>query len=134
MNKIHQPVFIGKEVKIGDGCRIQMFAFIPDGVTIEDNVFIGPGVVFTNDKYPPAKDKSEWLKTTVKQGASIGANATIVCGVTIGKGAMIGAGSVVTKDVPDGEMWYGNPASYRGSGMSKQEIDGMVNWKFGKIS
>lgn len=107
--KIHQPIFIGNNVEIGDGCKIQSFAYIPDGVTIEDNVFVGPGAVFTNDKYPPSNGK-EWRKTLVREGASIGANVTILCGVIIGKNAMVGAGAVVTKDIPDGETWVGNPA------------------------
>jgi len=100
-------VEIGKGVTIGKQCLIEAFAFIPEGVTIEDNVFVGPGVCFTNDRKPPS-DKREL--TLVKQGASIGANSTIICGVTIGKNARIGAGSVVTKDIPDGALAYGNPA------------------------
>ena len=80
---------------------------------IEDNVFIGPNVTFTNDLFPRSKlHTKEYLKTIIKKGASIGANSTIVCGHTIGENAMIGAGSVVTKDVPDGELWVGNPAHF----------------------
>ena len=94
-------------MKIGDKVKIQAFSFICDGVELEDNVFIGPHVCFTNDKHPPS---SEWSKTLVKKGAKIGANSTILPGVTIGENAMIGAGSVVTKSVPDGEVWVGNPA------------------------
>jgi len=75
-----------------------------------DFVFVGPGVVFTNDKYPVATGNWKVKNTLVKSGASIGANATILPGVTIGKKSMIGAGAVVTKDVPDGETWVGNPA------------------------
>ena len=105
---IHAPVWIGKKVWIGRNCKIQAFAFIPDGVMMGHNVFIGPGVVFTNDKRPPSDKLSE---TVVKYGASIGANATILPGITIGHDAMVGAGSVVTKDVPDGETWIGNPAT-----------------------
>lgn len=103
---IHAHVWIGN-VKIGKNCKIQAFSFIPEGVTLEDDVFIGPGVVFTNDKYPPSKD---WKKTLVRQGVSIGANATILPGVTIGLQATIGAGAVVTKSIPNFETWVGNPA------------------------
>jgi acetyltransferase-like isoleucine patch superfamily enzyme len=112
-------VYVGKRVLIGDNVKIQNNASIYEGVTIEDGVFIGPHVVFTNDKYPSAinaqgkiKSEKDWKleKTIVKQGASIGANATILPGIIIGRCAMIGAGSVVTKDVPDFGLVYGNPA------------------------
>lgn len=109
LTKIHSHVWIGGKVKIGKNCFIEAFAFIPDGVTIEDDVFIGPHVCFTNDKQPPSFGK-HWADTLVKKGASIGANATILPGVTIHEGAKVGAGSVVTKDVPAGETWAGNPA------------------------
>ena len=113
---IHALVWIAEKVKIGNNCKIQAMAYLPNGVVLEDNVFIGPGVIFTNDKYPKANMGKEWeqMTTTVKEGANIGANATILPGLTIGKGATIGAGSVVTKDVPDGELWYGNPDSKKG--------------------
>lgn len=112
-------VEIGRGVSIGKRVKIQAFAFIPEGVTIEDEVFIGPHVCFTNDKYPKThnpnssiKDNRQWkvIPTMVCKKASIGANATIVCGVTIGEGAMVGAGSVVTKDVPPLTTVAGNPA------------------------
>jgi len=102
-------VEIGK-AKIGNNCRIEARAFIPEGVTIEDDVFVGPHVCFTNDKYPKAKGDWKLKKTVVKEGASIGANATILCGITIGKNSLIGAGSVVTNDVPDNVIVAGNPA------------------------
>ena len=80
-------------------------------MTVEDDVFIGPNATFTNDLFPRSKNPDWKLsKTVIKKGASIGANATILCGITIGENAMIGAGSVVTKDVPDREVWIGNPA------------------------
>ena len=103
-------VEIGNGVKIGNNCKIEAFAFIPPGVTIEDNVFVGPHVCFTNDKKPKAVGDWEITPTLVKKGASIGGNATIVCGVTIGENALVGAGAVVTKDVPDGAVVVGNPA------------------------
>ena len=108
--KIASFVEIQKGVIIGDRCKIEAFAFIPSGVMIEDEVFIGPHACFTNDKDPHAVGDWEVVMTKVEKGASIGANATIVCGVTIGKGAMIGAGSVVTKDVAPGETVVGVPA------------------------
>ena len=109
---VHSHVWIGDKVEVPDGCKIQAFAFIPNGVILNENVFIGPGVVFTNDKFPP---NDEFKETIVKAGAAIGANATIICGVTIGRGAVVGAGSVVTKDVPDFTTVYGNPAKARGT-------------------
>jgi len=101
---------IGDGVVIGDNCKIEAFVFIPPGVTLENSVFIGPHVCFTNDKHPRAKGKWKILKTLVKRGASIGADATILSGITIGSNATIGSGAVVTKDVPDNETWVGNPA------------------------
>lgn len=105
--KVHAPVWIGKNVKIGERCKIQAMSFIPEGVTLEDDVFIGPGVIFTNDRHPPS---GQWEKTHVHKGVSIGANATILPGVTIYEDAKIGAGSVVTKDVLPGVTMIGNPA------------------------
>lgn len=106
---IHAMTWIAHDVTIGDNCKIQALTFIPDGVTIEDNVFIGPCVCFTNDKHPPSNGTG-WSKTLVKEGVVIGANATILTGITIGERAIIGAGSVVTRNVPPGETWIGNPA------------------------
>lgn len=111
MNKIYEYVFIGPDVKIGDGCKIQAFAFIPDNVIIGNNVFIGPHACFTNDKYPPSN--GAWKNgppTIVGDNAVIGANATILPGINIGEGAIIGAGAVVTKDVPAFTTVKGNPA------------------------
>ena len=104
--------FIENQVIIGDRVTVKCGAQLYDGVTLEDDVFVGPGVVFTNDRYPRSHNP-DWqlLPTLVKQGASIGANATILPGVTIGPGAMIGAGSVVTTDVPAGGTVVGNPAT-----------------------
>jgi acetyltransferase-like isoleucine patch superfamily enzyme len=111
---INAQCFIENEVVIGDNVTVKCGVHLWDGITIEDNVQIGPSAVFTNDKYPRAKQSYEMQKITVKKGASIGGNATILGGVTIGEYAMIGAGSVVTKDVPAGELWYGNPARSHG--------------------
>ena len=113
--KIAAFVEIQKDVTIGNRCAIEAFAFIPTGVILEDEVFVGPHVCFTNDKKPKAVNPG-WkvIPTVVKKGASIGAGAIIVCGVTIGEGAMIGAGSVVTKDVPPNTLVVGNPAKPMG--------------------
>lgn len=106
---------IENDVIIGDNATIKSGVFIWDGIRIENNVFIGPNVTFTNDKYPRSKQyPDEFLKTIIKEGASIGANATILPNITIGKNAMIGAGAVVTKDVPDNAIVVGNPAIIKG--------------------
>ena len=106
-------VFIENDVVVGDNVTIKCGVQLWDGVTLEDNVFVGPNVTFTNDLYPRSKNHpKEYAKTVIKKGASVGANSTIVCGHTIGENAMIGAGSVVTKDVPAGELWAGNPAKF----------------------
>lgn len=104
-------VEIGKGAKVGERVKIQAFVNIPEGVIIEDEVFVGPQVSFTNDKYPSSTN-ADWklIPTRVCKGASIGANATIVCGVTIGEYSIVGAGSVVTKDVPARTIVAGNPA------------------------
>lgn len=107
-------VFVENDVIIGDNVTIKSGVQLWDGLRIEDNVFISPNVTFTNDFTPRSKQYPvKFLNTTVKEGASIGANSTIIGGVSIGKYAMIGAGSVVTKNVPDFSLWYGNPASFK---------------------
>lgn len=107
-------VFVDRNVRIGNGVKIQNNVSIYEGVILEDDVFCGPSAVFTNVINPrshiPRKD--EFKPTLVKRGASIGANATIICGVTIGCFAMIGAGAVVTQDVPDFALVYGSPARF----------------------
>jgi UDP-2-acetamido-3-amino-2,3-dideoxy-glucuronate N-acetyltransferase len=115
--KIGQNVFIGKNVKIGKGVKIQNNVSVYEGVTIEDDVFIGPSVVFTNILNPRAfiNRKSEYKQTIVKKGATLGANSTIVCGNNIGEFSLIGAGSVLTKSTADFELWYGNPATKKGT-------------------
>jgi UDP-2-acetamido-3-amino-2,3-dideoxy-glucuronate N-acetyltransferase len=108
-----QNVNVGNNVTIGDYCKVQNNVSIYEGVTLEDYVFCGPSMVFTNILDPKCKypqvGAQFYIKTLVKEGASIGANATIVCGHTLGKHSMIGAGSVVTKDVPDYALVVGNP-------------------------
>jgi len=110
--------FVGGKVKMGNGVKLESNIDAWDLVTLEDYVFVGPSAVFTNDPNPRAKfpkkkypEYGKWKSTLVKEGASIGANATIVCGATIGKSAFIGAGSVVTKDIPDYGLAYGVPAA-----------------------
>lgn len=107
-----QNVCVGTDVEVGDGCKIQNNVSIYKGVTLEADVFCGPSCVFTNVLTPRAfvERKSEFADTRVGRGASIGANATIVCGVEIGAYAMVGAGAVVTKDVPSYALVVGNPA------------------------
>ena len=113
-----QNVNVGNNVVIGNYVKIQNNVSVYEGVTLEDYVFCGPSIVFTNivnprSKYPQVGSKF-YIKTLVKEGASIGANATIVCGITIGKYAFIGAGAVVTKNIPDYALVIGNPARIAG--------------------
>ncbi|GMU92340.1 MAG: hypothetical protein AMXMBFR4_13980 [Candidatus Hydrogenedentota bacterium] len=119
--KVGAFVEIQKGAVIGAECKISSHTFICEGVTIEDGVFVGHHVVFINDRYPRAinpdgtmQTEQDWTlePTRVCKGAAIGSGCTILCGVTIGEGAMIGAGSVVTKSVPPGELWAGNPARF----------------------
>lgn len=113
---IGKDVFIDLNVEIGDNCKIQNFASLYHGLTIGNNVFIGPHVCFTNDLYPRALiwTDERVAKTVVRDGASIGANSTIIANTTIGTYAMVGAGSVVTCDVPDHALVFGNPARIKG--------------------
>jgi acetyltransferase-like isoleucine patch superfamily enzyme len=117
--KIGTFVEIQKGARIGRRCKISSHSFICEGVTIEDEVFVGHNVTFTNDLFPRAtladgslQTDADWkcVPTLIKRGASIGSSATILCGVTIGERAMVGAGAVVTKDVPPGTLVAGNPA------------------------
>jgi acetyltransferase-like isoleucine patch superfamily enzyme len=117
--KIGAFVEIQKNAVIGAGCKISSHTFICEGVTIEDGVFVGHGVMFINDKYPKAgsaegvlQTEKDWkvIPTIVRKGASLGSGAVILCGITIGEGALVGAGAVVTKDVPAGAVVAGNPA------------------------
>ena len=117
--KIGTFVEIQKNAKIGDRCKISSHTFICEGVTLEDEVFVGHHVVFTNDRYPRATNENgnlqseedwECIPTLVKRGASIGSGAVLLCGITVGENAIIGAGSVVTRDVPPDTVVAGNPA------------------------
>ena len=117
--KIGPFVEVQKNAIIGKNCKISSHTFICEGVTIEDEVFVGHGVVFINDKYPRATNESgelqteeDWevVTTIIKRGASIGSNSTLLCGITVGAGAIVGAGSVVINDVPDNIVVAGNPA------------------------
>jgi acetyltransferase-like isoleucine patch superfamily enzyme len=125
--RLGKGVYIDTNVTVGDHCKIQNGVSVYQGVTIGDRVFVGPHAVFTNDVLPRAtrpdwrryegEDRmAEWevVETTVEDGASIGANATILCGITVGAYAMVGAGAVVTKDVPPYALVYGNPAQLHG--------------------
>ncbi len=121
-SKIGAFVEIQKGVKIGKNCKISSHTFICEGVTIEDNVFVGHNVSFINDKHPRAtnsdgsmQNEADWkvVPTVVKKGASIGTSSTILCGVTIGENAIVGAGSVVTRDVPPDTIVAGVPARVR---------------------
>lgn len=123
-------VEIQKGAKVGKRVKVSSHTFICEGVTIEDEVFIGHGVMFINDKYPRAttitgqsQSEADWvcIPTLIKKGASIGSNATILCGVTIGEHAIVGAGSVVTHDVPAGAMVAGNPAHLIASSITESE-------------
>jgi len=113
---IGQNVNVGGKAVLGDGVKVQNNVSIYDDVVIEDDVFCGPSMVFTNVINPRAfvERKAEYLRTLVRRGASIGANATVVCGVTLGEYSFVGAGAVVTKDVPPYALVYGNPARVRG--------------------
>ena len=113
-------VFVENEVTIGDRVTIKSGVQIWDGITIEDNVFVGPNVTFSNDKYPRSKQYIEPLKTLLKEGSTIGGNATILPGLTIGKLAIVGAGSVVTKNVPNHAIVAGNPARIIGYANNKE--------------
>lgn len=129
--RIHHFVHLDSHVCIGNKVKIQNNVMIPHGVTLEDSVFVGPSVVFTNDKNPRSvtpdgqlKSGDDWTMTptVIKEGASLGGGAVIVCGVTIGRWAMVGAGAVVTKDVPDYALVMGCPAKVTGKVNEKGEV------------
>ena len=110
---INAYCFIENDVVIGNNVTLKCGVFLWDGITLGNNVFVGPNVSFTNDKYPRSKQyQTEFQKTLIEDGASIGAASVILGGITIGKNSMIGAGSVVTKSVPANQLWIGNPARF----------------------
>jgi acetyltransferase-like isoleucine patch superfamily enzyme len=120
---LSKGVYVGEGVTLGDNVKVQNYVSIYPGVTLEDGVFCGPHCVFTNDKRPRAvnpdgslKGGDDWqvVPTRVERGAAIGANAVIICGVTIGQWAMVGSGAVVSRDVPDHGLVWGNPARLHG--------------------
>lgn len=119
--KIGTFVEIQKNARIGRDCKISSHTFVCEGVVIRDRVFVGHNVTFINDRFPRATNpdgsmqtEADWkvVETVIEEGASIGSSVTILCGVTIGAGAIVGAGSVVTKSIPPGEIWAGNPARF----------------------
>ncbi|MGM0441388.1 MAG: acyltransferase [Elusimicrobiota bacterium] len=111
-----QNIFVGGKARVGDNVKIQNNVSVYDDVIIEDDCFVGPSAVFTNVINPRAfiERKDEFMKTVLKKGATVGANATVVCGTTLGRYSFAGAGSVVTKDMKDFWLSYGNPARHRG--------------------
>lgn len=130
--KIGTFVEIQRGARIGNRCKISSHSFICEGVTLEDEVFIGHGVTFTNDRYPRAANAdgslqtaSDWqcIGTRVKRGASIGSGATLLCGITIGERAVVGAGSVVTRDVPPDAVVAGNPARILRTTLHEQHVN-----------
>lgn len=109
---VNAHCFVESGVKIGDNVTLKCGVYLWDGTIVEDNVFIGPNATFCNDHYPRSKKTVAHKTLRICRGASIGARAVILDGITIGENAMVGAGSVVTKDIPAGELWYGNPAVF----------------------
>ena len=130
-------VFIENEVKIGNNVTIKSGVQLWDGITIEDDVFLGPNVTFTNELVPRSRmiDRSKFKETTVKRGASIGANTTVLPGIEIGEYSLIGAGSLINKTVPNNTLWFGKPAIQHGyvtnSGitldMNKRDKEGIIH-------
>ena len=151
---IGKGVYVGVGVSVGSRVKVQNYALIYEGVTLGDGVFVGPHVCFTNDRLPRAvnpdgslKSSADWelTPTFVREGAAIGANSTVLCGTTIGRWAMVGAGSVVTEDVPDHGLVWGNPARLRGfvcrcgarldrEGRADRQRAGMVLLRCGKCA
>ena len=111
---------IGRDVTMGDRCRIQGSAYIADMCTLGDDVFIGPNATLLNDRYPPSGNKKLWQPITVNNGAVIGGGSTIVPGCNVGTNAVLAAGAVLTKSLPDNEVWSGNPAKYL---MTREEYE-----------
>jgi acetyltransferase-like isoleucine patch superfamily enzyme len=111
---INCHTFIENDVQIGNNVTVKSGTYIWDSIRIEDDVFLGPNVVFTNDLRPRSKQRVPYPQTLIKKGASLGANSTVLAGITIGRYAMSGIGSVITRDVPDHALVFGNPAKIKG--------------------
>ncbi len=121
---LNAQVLVENDVVVGDRVTVKSGVQLWDGLRVEDDVFIGPNVTFSNDKFPRSKSPPPtFAPTLLRRGASLGANATVLCGVEIGAGAMVGAGSVVTRDVPAGELWFGNPARPHGPAPRLDALD-----------
>ncbi len=103
---------VGRNTTLGDGCRIQGGAYIADHCVLNDGVFVGPNATLLNDRYPPSRNAERWRPVVVHSNAVIGGGATVLPGVAIGEHAVLAAGSTATKDVPDNEVWAGNPAKF----------------------
>mgnify|MGYP002869106752 FL=1 len=103
---------IGRNVTMGDNCRIQGSVYVADGCTLGNDVFLGPNATLLNDKYPPSGDSKYWKPVTVESGAVIGGGSTILPGCNVGQLSVLGAGSVLTKNLPQNEVWAGNPATF----------------------
>lgn len=125
---INAHCFVENDVKIGNNVTIKCGVYLWDGITIEENVQVGPNVTFVNDLYPRAKTSFTLRRTLVKKNASIGANATIIGGITIGQHSLIGAGSMLTKNTLPFSVWYGNPAQHKGY-MTENNIILDLNFK-----
>ena len=124
-------VEITRGVTIGKRCKIESHSFICDSVQIKDDVFIGHGVMFTNDLYPKVDKNVEYISTIIREGVSVGSNATIVCGVTIGRYSVVGAGAVVVKDVPDYAIAAGNPAKLTHEFGNQEDMDNYMRKRQG---
>jgi len=105
-------VHLGRKVALGNDCRVQGGAYIADGCVVGDRVFLGPNSTLLNDKYPPSGNSNQWQPVQIENGAVIGGGATVIAGCSVGHNAVLGAGSTLTRDLPDNEVWVGNPAVY----------------------
>ena len=103
---------VGRNVSLEEGTRIQGGAYVADGTHVGEGVFIGPNATILNDRYPPSRDSTKWEYVTIEEGAVIGGGATILPGLRVGSHSEVAAGAVLTKNLPDGEVWTGNPATY----------------------
>lgn len=103
---------VGQQVSIGKDCKIQGTAYLADRSVLGKNVFVGPNATLLNDRYPPSGDSTKWAPIHIGDHAILGGNVTVIAGCNVGEGSVLGAGSVLTKDLPAGEVWVGNPASF----------------------